>query len=145
MIIANYEATARRLYPLDKWDREHGLQFPDLGVRDYGPIIHRLGTVRLRVDECLDGTIMVLYENGDRWGTLMWDTYYRAGGDPLERCNSYGDVGEVIKEIEADVQWWTRKDLLAKLCNEPAALMPNDGEMCTKFVGKAIGLLRAKT
>lgn len=77
------------------------------GPYDYQPIINSFGEVLIQVDdESCEGDTRVLLYGELGYGVLIFGWGSCSGCDGLQRCESYDDIDELIKDFYHDIKWF---------------------------------------
>lgn len=87
---------------------------------DYTPVLERLGTIVVRVDEeDYQGDSYVLYSGGgERSGTWAFLTFgwgSCSGCDALQGCESVEEVVTLLEQLRNDMRWGTTEEITAIL------------------------------
>lgn len=104
----NYLEVAQTLYPPEA-ERSYFI------FSDYKPIIEYFGKVLVMVedDECYSGDTRILYDdNGKGFGYLCIGWGSCSGCDRLQACENYKELAALIKDLEEDIKWLPRADML---------------------------------
>lgn len=107
--MSKYVELAQSLYLTEGEDRK----FPYY-LSGYQSIIEHFGTVAVQVEDSdYQGDSRILYaDTGKGFGYLNFGWGSCSGCDALQACESWEDVGELIKQLEAQVQWKSKAEML---------------------------------
>ena len=71
------------------------------------PIIDLFVEVAVRVDDSdYQGDTRVLLKKDEKWGFLVIGWGSCSGCDALQGCGSYKEIGELIGQLDNDIQWF---------------------------------------
>lgn len=84
------------------------------GPGDYSVILRAIGNIAVQVDDddC-QGDSRVLYQDGERFGLLLFGWGSCSGCDGLQACSSKAEVEELARGLEAQVKWLPRSEMAA--------------------------------